>query len=79
LLAFNLVHWFKRLCLPQAWAKATVETVRSDFLVLPAKLVRSAQGNVLQLPKDYHYEKEFLSAAKTADTLRLSQKKRFCK
>src|SRR5439155_16104262 len=51
LLAFNLVHWFKRLCLPTAWAKATVETVRADYLRLPAKLVRNAQGNVLQLPK----------------------------
>jgi len=79
LLAFNLVHWFKRLCLPRAWAKTTVETVRSDFLVLPAKLIRSAQGNVLQLPKGYHYEKEFLGAAKAADTLRLSKKNRFCK
>src|SRR5712671_219109 len=26
LMAFNLVHWFKRLCLPAAYAKATVET-----------------------------------------------------
>jgi Transposase DDE domain group 1 len=79
LLAFNLVHWFKRLCLPQAWAKATVETVRGDFLVLPAKMVRSAQGNVLQLPKDYHYEKEFLAAARAVEALRLSRKKRICK
>jgi hypothetical protein len=79
LLAFNLVHWFKRLCLPTAWAKATVETVRSDFLVLPAKLVRTAQGNLLQLPKDYHYKKEFLSAAKAAAHFQLSRKKRFCK
>jgi hypothetical protein len=79
LLAFNLVHWFKRLCLPAAWAKATVETVRNDFLVLPAKLVRNAQRNVLQLPKGYHYEKEFLSAANAADRLRLPRKNRFCK
>ncbi len=71
LLAFNLVHWFKRLCLPTAWAKATVETVRADYLRLPAKLVRNAQGNVLQLPKGYHYEKEFLRAAKAAEKLRL--------
>ena len=80
LLAFNLVHWFKRLCLPPAWAKATVETVRSDFFRLPARLVRNAQTNVLQLPKGYHYEKEFLSAAKAAANLRVSLgKKRFSK
>lgn len=69
LMAFNLVHWFKRLCLPPRWAKATVGTVREDFLVLPAKLVRTGRGNVLQLPKGYHYEKEFVSAAKAADQL----------
>jgi hypothetical protein len=79
LLAFNLMHWFKRLCLPAPWAKATVETVRNDFLVLPAKLVRIAHRNVLQLPKGYHYEKEFLSAARIAARLRPPQKNRFCK
>lgn len=79
LLAFNLVHWFKRLCLPLSWANATVETVRSDFFVLPAKLVQTARGNILNLPKDYHYEKEFLAAAKSADALRFSRKKRICK
>jgi hypothetical protein len=79
LLAFNLVHWFKRLCLPADWAKATVETVRADFLRLPARLVRNAQANVLQLPKGYHYEKEFLRAAKAAAKLRVPRANRFCK
>jgi len=38
LFAYNLVHWFKRLCLPQEYFRATVETIRDDFLVLPGKL-----------------------------------------
>lgn len=71
LMAFNLVHWFKRLCLPPAYAKATVETVRNDFLMLPAKLVLRDHRNVLQLPCGYHYQREFLAAAKAADKLRL--------
>ena len=75
LFAFNLVHWFKRLCLPAQYAKATIETVRSDFLRLPAKLVNRGRRNVLQLPKDYHYQKEFLSAAKAVEQLRRSRKK----
>jgi hypothetical protein len=75
LFAFNLVHWFKRLCLPGHYAKTTIETVRSDFLMLPAKLVNSGRRNVLQLPKGYHYQREFLSAAKAVDKLRLRQKK----
>jgi len=75
LLAFNLVHWFKRLCLPTNYAKATIETVRSDFLMLPAKLVNTGRRNVLQLPRDYHYQKEFLNAAKAVEKLRLSRRK----
>jgi hypothetical protein len=75
LMAFNLVHWFKRLCLPPGYAKATVETVRSDFLMLPAKLVRKDHRNVLQLPQGYHYQEEFLSAAKAVERLRLARPK----
>lgn len=79
LMAFNLVHWFKRSCLPPRWAKATVGTVRDDFLVLPAKLVHTARRNVLQLPKGYHYQKEFLAAARAAEKLQLPRKNRFCR
>jgi hypothetical protein len=79
LMAFNLVHWFKRLCLPPGYAKATVETVRSDFLMLPAKLVHRGHRNVLQLPQGYHYQEQFLSAAKAVEKLRLPQANRFCK
>jgi hypothetical protein len=75
LFAFNLVHWFKRLCLPTRYAKATIETVRGDFLMLPAKLVNRGRRNVLQLPRDYHYQKEFLSAAKAVEKLRPPRKK----
>lgn len=78
LMAFNLVHWFKRLCLPASYAKATVETVRSDFLMLPAKLVHRDHRNLLQLPQGYHYQKEFVSAARAAQGLRLSHASRFC-
>jgi hypothetical protein len=38
LFAYNLVHWFKRFCLPEDYFTATVETIRNNFLVLPGKL-----------------------------------------
>jgi hypothetical protein len=41
LLAFNIVHWFKRLCLPKEYLYTTVDTIRTDFLVLPARLTRN--------------------------------------
>ena len=73
LLAYNLVHWFKRLCLPQKYAGVTVETIRDEFLALPAKLTKHGSRNVLQLPKDYHHRRIFLAAARQVETLRLPE------
>jgi len=74
LLAYDLVHWFKRLCLPPRYAAATVETVRTDFLVLPARLVNCAGRNVLQLPRDYLHREAFVAAFQRASKLRLPRK-----
>jgi hypothetical protein len=74
LLACNLVHWFRRLCLPAQYHTATVETVRADFLVLPARLVSRAGHNVMQLPRGYRHQAEFVAAFKKAGKLRLPQK-----
>jgi len=73
LLAYNLVHWFKRLCLPPQYVAATVETIRDEFLVLPAKLTKRGGRNVLQLPKDYHQRKIFLEAARRIKRLRFPE------
>jgi hypothetical protein len=74
LLAYDLVHWFRRLCLPLPYQTATVETVRSDFLVLPARLVSRAGRNVLQLPRDYHHRETFVRAFQKASSVRLAKK-----
>jgi len=79
LLAYDLVHWFKRLCLPPQYATATVETVRTDFLVLPGRLVSRGGHNVLQLPRDYHHQNEFMAAFKKIGQLQFSKKHRICK
>jgi len=42
LFAFDIMHWFKRLCLPPAYLYATLDSVRTDFLVLPATLRKPA-------------------------------------
>jgi hypothetical protein len=72
LFAFNLAHWFKRLCLPREYLYATLDTIRTDFLVLPAKLTHAGHHNLLQLPKDYHYRELFESALQKIDKLRFS-------
>jgi hypothetical protein len=71
--AYNLVHWFKRLCLPADYLGATVETIRQDFLVLPGKLTRRGGRNVLQLPRNYPHRASFLAAARAIENLRLPE------
>ena len=71
LFAYNLVHWFKRLCLPKEYLYATLDTIRTDFLVLPAKLTRRGNRNILVLPHDYHYRAQFEAALKKIERLRL--------
>ncbi len=78
LLAANLVHWFKRLCLEEPYTKATLETIRTDLLVLPAKLVRSKNRNLVKLPRGYPHRDEFLRAARSIGRLRLPKKFRIC-
>ena len=69
LFAFNIVHWFKRLCLPVEYRYATLDTIRSDFLMLPAKLTKEGSYNILVLPKDYHYQDQFEAALKKLNRL----------
>jgi hypothetical protein len=79
LFAANLVHWFKRLCLPEQYLTATLDTIRTDFLVLPAKLIRRENRRTVRLPHDYHYQKEFLTANDRIDSLVFPNNFRFCK
>ena len=78
LFASNIVHWFKRLCLPKDWRFATLDTIRTDFLVLPASLTKHGSKNIVTLPKDYHYREEFLQAFDKAAKLRLPKTFRIC-
>lgn len=75
LFALNLAHWFKRLCLPPEYLHATLETLRTDLLVVPARLTRRAGRNVLHLPQDYHHRDLFVRAFQRAARLRLPRKK----
>ena len=74
LLAYNLAHWFKRLCLPPRYLYATLETLRTDLLVVPARLVRRGGRNVLHLPRRYHHRALFEAAYRKAGRVRLPRK-----
>ena len=76
LFAYDIVHWFKRLCLPEDYLRATVETIRHEFLVLPGKLTNQGGRNVLQLPKDYTHREVFMAAARRIEKLRFPEPER---
>jgi len=50
LLAYNLVNWFKRLCLPPDFQNATLQTLRHKILLMPALLRRVENRPSLALP-----------------------------
>ncbi len=71
LFAFDIMHWFKRLCLSKEYLYATLDSIRTDFLVLPAKLSKVGSRNILALPQDYHYREQFEAALKKIEKLRV--------
>jgi len=50
LLAYNLVNWFKRLCLPEEFHTATLQTLRNCILLMPAQLLRTDNRPRLAMP-----------------------------
>ena len=70
LFAFDLVHYFKRLCLPPAYRMQTLKTVRRELLVIPGRLVKSKNRYRLNLPRGYHFESAFRHALAEISKLR---------
>lgn len=71
LLAFDIVHYFKRLCLPRNYRYKTLKTIRMELLVLPGHLVRAKKQYRLKLPWGYHFEKVLRSALKEIERQRV--------
>lgn len=70
LLAFDIVHYFKRLCLPRDYRYKTLKTIRMELLVLPGRLVKTDNRYRLMLPKDYHFQDTFQRALSRVQKLR---------
>ncbi len=71
LLSYDLVNWFKRLCLPRKWGSATLHTLRRDLLALPARLVHSGGRNQLNFPQKYPYQKLFYQTLERIDCIKI--------
>ena len=79
LFAADIVHWFKRLSLPPEYRAATLDSITTDFLAIPARFVREHNNNVVKLPRDYPYRQQFLQTFRNIGKLRLPKNFRFCK
>lgn len=51
LLAYNLMTWFQRLCLPDDWQSYTLPTIRHRLLMIPGEFVRTGNVPILRFPK----------------------------
>jgi hypothetical protein len=62
LLAYNLIIWFKRLCLPQEWQSSTLSTIRHRLLLMPGQFVRAQNIPTLRFPRNSLYQDAFFYA-----------------
>lgn len=62
MLAYNLVVWFKLLCLPEDWQSYTVGTLRHKLLLIPGIFTKTGNRPALKLPKNCLYQNEFFFA-----------------
>lgn len=64
LFAYNIVNRFKRVCLSKQFQKWTLQTVRSELIMLPARLVKPDGKTTLRLPTGFVYRWVFDYALK---------------
>lgn len=50
LLAYNLMNWFKRLCLPPEFQRATLQGIRQRILLMPVQVCRTHNRPRLAMP-----------------------------
>ena len=70
LLSYDLIKWFQRLCLPDAWQNKTLQTLRNELLLLPGSFVQHGSKQILRFPKNSPQQKIFLSAKEKISKLR---------
>ena len=59
LFAYNLVIWFKRLCLPEEWQSLTLPKLRHRLFMMPGEFVRTGNIPTLKFPRNNPNKKIF--------------------
>ena len=70
LFSYNLVNWFKRLCLPQEFQTMTLSSLRARLLLIPGELVHSGNRPVLKLPEHFRDKDAVMVALKKIPKLK---------
>lgn len=70
LLAYNLLNWFKRLCVPPHLRRATLQRLRQRLFLVPAQLVRPQGVPTLRLVPSYAWAADFLETLRRIQRLR---------
>lgn len=71
LLSYNLINWFKRLCLPKEFHMITLNTLRSRLLLIPGELIRSGNRPILKLAANFPYKNAFEHAIRKIQSLKI--------
>jgi hypothetical protein len=71
LLSYNLINWFKRLCLPTEFQNMTLKTLRARLLLIPGELIRPDNRPTLKLPVNFLDKDAFEYAIKKVQKLKL--------
>jgi Transposase DDE domain group 1 len=70
LLAYNLLNWFKRLCVPGRLQRATLQRLRQRLFLVPSQLVRPGGVPTLRIAPSYPYVGDFLEVLRRIRRLR---------
>jgi len=71
LFAYNLINWFKRLCLPKEFQNITLKTLRMQLLFVPGELVRTDNKPALKFPSNFWYKDTIEYALKQVEKIKL--------
>lgn len=69
MLAYNLIVWFKRFCLPEDWQSFTLPTIRHRLLLVPGQFVRTHNVPNLRFPRNTLYQDVFEHAQRKIEKL----------
>ena len=70
LFSYNLINWFKRLCLPMEFQNMTLKSLRARLLLIPGELIRPDNRPTLKLPVNFLYKDACEYAMKKIEKLK---------